>query len=259
MNKSPLRYPGGKTRAIKILTKTLEEIYPGRTQIISPFFGGGSFELHMAKQGCHVEGNDLLQPLYTFWMTLKNKPYEVATKVQAEMPITKDKFHEFKASLNGKDPVEVATKLYVVNRSSFSGSTTCGGFSSNSAVHRLTESIRANLTKVDLTNIRFTNMDCNDFLDVHPETHGSVVFADPPYCIPTKLYEGHMEFDHEAFATKIRSRNDYLITYNDCEYIRNLYHDCTIVPVEWSYGMNKSKKSSEILIYPSFSNNRGSM
>lgn len=38
------------------------------------------------------------------------------------------------------------------------------------------------------------------------------------------------------------------MTYNDCEYIRNLYKDYTIINVVWSYGMNKTKNSSEIII-----------
>ena len=38
------------------------------------------------------------------------------------------------------------------------------------------------------------------------------------------------------------------MTYNNCEFIRNLYKDFIIIDTQWSYGMNKSKKSSEIVI-----------
>ena len=38
------------------------------------------------------------------------------------------------------------------------------------------------------------------------------------------------------------------MTYNDCEYIRERYEDFTILEVDWAYGMNASKKSSEIVI-----------
>lgn len=45
-NISPLRYPGGKTRACKILDKILSENFEMKNvkTVISPFFGGGSFE-----------------------------------------------------------------------------------------------------------------------------------------------------------------------------------------------------------------------
>ena len=38
------------------------------------------------------------------------------------------------------------------------------------------------------------------------------------------------------------------MTYNNCVYIRELYKDFLILDVNWSYGMNKTKESSEIVI-----------
>jgi len=46
----------------------------------------------------------------------------------------------------------------------------------------------------------------------------------------------------------MRMRKNWIMTYNDCEYIRNLYKDYDIRDVNWKYGMNKTKKSSEIVI-----------
>ena len=45
-NKSPLRYPGGKTRACKVLEALVTEHFDLNefTTLVSPFFGGGSFE-----------------------------------------------------------------------------------------------------------------------------------------------------------------------------------------------------------------------
>jgi len=70
-NVSPLRYPGGKTRAIHILEKYINTYYPNKKKIISPFFGGGSFELHMKSKGYTIIANDLFIPLYTFWTMKK--------------------------------------------------------------------------------------------------------------------------------------------------------------------------------------------
>ena len=52
--KSPLRYPGGKTRAVKILKKYVNTHFPGRKVILSPFFGGGSFEIAMKEEGYKI-------------------------------------------------------------------------------------------------------------------------------------------------------------------------------------------------------------
>ena len=48
-NKSPLRYPGGKTRACKKLDIIMKEHFNigDYDNLISPFFGGGSFEFYI--------------------------------------------------------------------------------------------------------------------------------------------------------------------------------------------------------------------
>ncbi len=58
----------------------------------------------------------------------------------------------------------------------------------------------------------------------------------------------HEYFDHEKLYKYLKNKKNWIMTYNDCDYIRNLYNDFTIIETSWSYGMNKSKKSSEIII-----------
>ncbi len=38
------------------------------------------------------------------------------------------------------------------------------------------------------------------------------------------------------------------MTYNNCAYIKHLYKNFKIIETNWTYGMNKSKESSEIVI-----------
>lgn len=73
-NKSPLRYPGGKTRACNKLGSILLEHFDVKSfeQLVSPFFGGGSFEFHVQnKYGLSIVANDKFAPLYNFWHTCK--------------------------------------------------------------------------------------------------------------------------------------------------------------------------------------------
>jgi len=245
--KSPLRYPGGKTRAVKILTKYLPR---HTTTIVSPFFGGGSFEL---STGLDVKANDLFGPLYTFWSVLKSNPPELEKRVRTLMPVEKETFKRLRTTITDiQDPVDVAAAYYVINRCSFSGSTFCGGFSKEASTGRLNESSLKTLRSASLDKVEFSNLDCCDFLDAHPEKPGTFVYADPPYYISTYIYgkdgDMHESFNHEKFANVIKKRKDWLVSYNDCEYIRTLYSDCDIESVSWSYGMNAKKPSSEILI-----------
>ena len=58
----------------------------------------------------------------------------------------------------------------------------------------------------------------------------------------------HEGFDHVGLFDILNSREKWVLSYNDCDYIRKLYNEYKIVKVQWAYGMNKSKESSEILI-----------
>jgi DNA adenine methylase len=253
-NKSPLRYPGGKTRAVRILTEHIQRNYPERNIIISPFFGGGSLELSLSTS-FQVIGNDLFSPLIIFWKMVKMDPVSLSQQIRVKMPVSKQDFFSYREQLQTiTDPLEIATYYFIINRCSFSGSTFCGGYSAESARSRLTSSSLDRLEKVCMKNIELYNMDFAEFLKQHPETDKTILYADPPYYIKSYLYgrdgDLHHTFDHEKFAEVIKKRNDWILCYNDCEYIRSLYKECRIEKVEWSYGMNKTKKSSEILLFP---------
>jgi DNA adenine methylase len=254
-NKSPLRYPGGKTRAISILKDILETEYPSRKQLLSPFFGGGSFELTQSADGYTVLGNDLFSPLFTFWDQAKANSTAIAERVKQEMPVSKEKFLQYRNDIqNATDPLEIASKYFIINRCSFSGATFCGGYSQQAADGRLTESSLKTLKAVNLSDVCFSNLDACEFLKRNPQTASTVVYADPPYFIDSYIYgrdgDMHEGFDHKRFSDEIKKRSDWMVSYNDCDYIRKLYEGCRILTPSWSYGMNKTKKSSEILILP---------
>lgn len=252
---SPLRYPGGKSRAINILKEHVHQYYPDRRICISPFLGGGSFELSMMSECDHVYANDKFFPLYTFWNEWKTNSVNLVDAVQQLHPVTKEQFHYYRNSIDTVPTTLLkAAYYYVINRCSFSGATFCGGFSQESAERRFNQSSIDRLKDVNLTKISFSCLDAVEFLHQHPETSETYVYADPPYYITNYVYgrdgDLHEQFDHKAFAEYIQTRSDYLISYNDCEYIRDLYKNSTILSVQWSYGMNKTKKSNEILIVP---------
>jgi DNA adenine methylase len=252
--KSPLRYPGGKTRAVKILKKYVQEYFPGRTVIMSPFFGGGSFEIAMKEEGFRIFANDLFGPLFTFWTVLKDRAVSLAQRVSSHMPVSKEKFADFRKNIMNLSQDDQAAAYYIINRCSFSGATFCGGYSAQAASGRLNESSLRTLQSANLDGIEFSNMDCCEFLRAHPEKADTLVYADPPYYIKTYIYgkdgDMHETFDHKAFAETIRKRRDWIISYNDCDYIRELYKGCRIFTESWAYGMNASKESSEVIILP---------
>lgn len=74
-NTSPLRYPGGKTRACKKLDEILNANFNMKlcNTVVSPFFGGGSFEFYLQnKYKLNIICNDKFTPLYNFWNICKD-------------------------------------------------------------------------------------------------------------------------------------------------------------------------------------------
>ena len=228
-----LRYAGGKSRAVKQIQTYLPD-----EPIVSPFLGGGSVELAHAKTHT-VIANDVYEPLINYWRTLQSNRTELQASLFQYEP-RKEIYNAFKSSLDEGSDLERAAKFYYVNRCCFSGCMT-GGFSGV----RFTPSCIRKLSSVDLSNIEFHNQDFETFLTAHP-TH--FAYLDPPYDVPN-LYLSQ-SFDHERLAALLKTRDRWLLSYNDTPRIRELYAGCKIVPIEWTYGMTKTKKSNEILISP---------
>ena len=88
--RSPLRYPGGKTRARE---KILSLIPPRTPVICSPFLGGGSIELACAHASIPVRGYDIYPPLVNFWHHALATPVRLAREVRKYYPLSKETFY----------------------------------------------------------------------------------------------------------------------------------------------------------------------
>ena len=257
-NKSPLRYPGGKTRACKKLDAILVEHFDLKkfNNILSPFFGGGSFEFHLQnKYNLKIIANDKFKPLYNFWKTCKINKDELCRKLYEKIGLVeKGDFQKFRDEIMTESMYTCqGFKYFIINRCSFSGATLSGGFSKESSKKRFTKSSVDRVKKLDLSSFEINNLDFEEFLNSHPETD-NLVFLDPPYYLnkKSKLYgkngDMHENFDHVKLFKCLEKKQNWLMTYNNCPYIKTLYKDFKIIETNWTYGMNKSKQSSEIVI-----------
>ena len=70
--KTPLRYPGGKSRACKKMEPYIPDLRDYEVYY-EPFLGGGSVALHITKKypKLKIVVNDLYEPLYNFWLQLQ--------------------------------------------------------------------------------------------------------------------------------------------------------------------------------------------
>ena len=259
-NISPLRYPGGKTRACKILDKVVNEHFDLSKfdTIVSPFFGGGSFEFFLQNNyNKKLIVNDKFKPLYTFWNICKVNKEKLCEELEKHVIIspTKEQFTNYRdLIMEETNSLTQAIYYFIINRCSFSGATLSGGFSAESSKKRFTKSSIDKIKNLDLSNFNIYNDDFKDFIKKnHKSKHKTFLFLDPPYYLEkSNLYgkngDMHETFNHVELFNVLNKKKNWLITYNDCVYIRDLYKDFMIIEVNWSYGMNSSKESSEIII-----------
>ena len=267
-NVSPLRYPGGKTRACKIIDDIILKHFDV-TQfdtLSSPFFGGGSFEFYFQnKYGYKLIVNDKFVPLYNFWNQIKIDKNALCNELREITSVSKEQFMNYRNTIMKINDLQQAIQYFIINRCSFSGATLSGGFSEEASKKRYTLSSIRKIELLDFTNIELYNLDFEDFITNDNNANANVnanvndnekvlMFLDPPYYLEkqSKLYgnngDMHENFNHQLLFDVIKMKKNWVITYNNCDYIKTLYKDFTIIDVNWSYGMNTSKKSSEIII-----------
>ena len=281
LNISPLRYPGGKTRACKIIDNIILKYFNLELYdtLISPFFGGGSFEFYFQnKYKYKLIVNDKFCPLYNFWKQIKTNKELLYSKLNNIKSVSKSDFSKYRKTILqlNDNMLEQAIQYFLINRCSFSGATLSGGFSEESSKKRYTKSSIDRIQKLNFNHIDIFNLDFEVFINnsindsindninnsindninnsINDNINNYIIFLDPPYYLNmnSKLYgnngDMHETFDHERLYNVLKTKQNWLITYNNCDYIRKLYKDYIIIDVDWKYGMNKTKKSSEIII-----------
>ncbi len=243
--KSLLRYPGGKTRAVNIILSLIPKFID---EMCAPFIGGGSVELACTGRGIKVFGYDIFKPLVEFWQSLIDDPHELANHVLKYYPLSKEKFYHLqKVQKSFKTKIERAVVFYVLNRSSYSGSTLSGGMSPGHPRFTLTSIDRIRNFHNPLIKVR--NFDFRYSIERHPNMF---LYLDPPYLIKNNLYgrngDAHRDFDHLALFKILDNRDNWLLSYNNCPEILDLYKNYKILFPVWKYGMSNDKNSREVLI-----------
>ena len=241
--KSPLRYPGGKARAVQIV---LSLIPNGTRKLISPFLGGGSIEIAAASQGIPVFGFDVFKPLVNFWKHLLFDSELLANTVERLYPLPKDSFYQLqKTTLH--DDIESAAIYYVLNRASYSGATLSGGMSPGHP--RFTKSSIAYLRQFKSPIL---TVEYSDFKSSIKNDNDDFMYLDPPYMIASALYgkngDAHKEFDHLGLAKILHHKSNWILSYNNSPEIRELYSGYRMLIPNWKYGMSNDKDSRELLI-----------
>jgi len=256
MAKTLLRYPGGKSRAVKHLLPFIPE---DTRELCAPFFGGGALEIACAERGIYVHGYDFFMPVVYFWQAVERDAELLAEIIRVQHPLSsKERFLHFQRVLSEACETEeqfsfrLAAIFFILNRCSFSGTTLSGGMSAEAAEKRFTVSSIDRIRDFAVKNFAVKKADFKDSIPCHRDIF---LYCDPPYMLKKEranLYgdkgDAHRGFDHLALYRLLSERDNWMLSYNNCPEILELYEDYEIYYPNWSYGMSQDKDSKEVLI-----------
>jgi len=248
--KTPLRYPGGKSRA---LTKIFQYIPDLKTfdEYREPFLGGGSVALEVAKRYPFLDiwVNDLYNPLYTFWCILRDEPQELYEVIKGYKEdygtpeLARELFNLMKDHLNHPEAEDFyrAVAFYIINKCSFSGLTESSSFSQQASVSNFSMN---NIEKLPgygeiIKDWKITNLSYEELLT---DDMGVFVYLDPPYDIKDNLYGNkgsmHKGFDHDKFAADCdRHLCSQLVSYNSSNLVKERFRGWTVEEFAHTYTM----------------------
>ena len=248
--KTPLRYPGGKSRALSKIFQFAPDLTKVK-QYREPFLGGGSVALEMSKRYplMDIWVNDLYEPLYNFWCVLQHDVDELyetlydLKSVYCNQDAARCLFDAMKEAINNKDitDVERAVAFYVVNKCSFSGLTESSSFSaqasdSNFSMNGINKLIEYShmIESWTITNLSYEEL-LTDDKDIF-------LYLDPPYDIKDNLYgksgDMHKRFDHDDFAKQCdHHTSPMLISYNSDQIVKDRFKEWSVSEFAHTYTM----------------------
>ena len=248
--KTPLRYPGGKSRALSKLFQYIPSL-ADYNEYREPFLGGGSMALEITKRypALDIWVNDLYNPLYNFWCILRDESQELYEVIKGYKEdygtpdLARQLFNEMKIQLNHEETEDFyrAVAFYIVNKCSFSGLTESSSFSPQASESNFSMNGIEKLPEYGelIKDWRITNLSYEHLL-----TDDKAVFTylDPPYDIKDNLYgrkgSMHKGFDHDTFAVDCDCFvGPQLVSYNSSQLIKERFDQWTVAEFAHTYTM----------------------
>jgi DNA adenine methylase len=261
--RSPFRYPGGKTWAIPVVRKWLTQEKKTVDLLIEPFAGGGIVGLTAVAENLanQVELIELDPEVAAVWLTVTGPDNEWLANRIASFAFSAD---TVKAELS-REPAntrEVAFCTILKNRVNHGGILAKGsgmlkagengkGIASRWYPTTLANRIRAiNMNKHKLTAIEG---DAFAVLHQHQDNPLAYFFIDPPYVGAGRRLYTHFDIDHaRLFEVTASLKGHFLLTYDDAAEIRALADRYglayTTVPMKTTHHLEKR----ELLISDNF-------
>lgn len=240
---------GGKN----YLKKEIVSRFPKDVSKYVEVFGGAAWVLFYQDQHAEMEiYNDYNNELVNLFRCVKYHCKELQREMQYVLN-SREFFNDFKEQyqVRGLTDIQRAARFFMIMKTSYGSNRKnygCIKKDINAMVQYL-DRIQERLSKVVIEN-----KDFEDLMKVYDRTD-TLFYLDPPYYGTEKYYQ--VEFtqeDHLRLKAVIESlKGKFVLSYNDCEEIRELYKDYGVEEITRSHNLhsryqNKEHNYKELLI-----------
>jgi DNA adenine methylase len=264
---SPLRYPGGKSVLYNTVTPIIER-HTTNGIYIEPFAGGAGLALKLLhnKKVSKIVLNDFDYHIYCFWKSCIDSTDDFIELIQdSEVNINTWQIQKtFYKNPSHYSVLEVGFATFFLNRTNVSGIIQGGPIGGFDQIGNY--KIDARFSKKNLIDrikiigkhredIELYNQDASVFLAKtinKYEIDNTLLNIDPPYVKKGAfLYENfYTESDHAELSNVIRTLPfKWILTYDDCELIHELYQQYTKEKILLNYSAGATKAGNELLIF----------
>jgi len=265
---TPLRYPGGKARLGAWLAELIKHNGLEHGCYIEPYAGGAGAAVFLLvnEHVDHIIINDADPVIYAFWWALLNDHQRLIEMIN-NTPVTMESWHIQRHIVdNGttEDITQLGFATFYLNRTNRSGIIKGGviGGKEQNGKYKLDARYKKDKLIERITRlaklrekIQLFNMDAMDFLNLEAcqKNENSLIYLDPPYYQKgSQLYRNHYKpEDHALIAEKVMSiKTPWLVTYDNCPEIRDLYQAASGVEFSLHYSTHLTRpKTVEAMFY----------
>lgn len=252
--KSPLRYGGGKSLAVGLI---LENFPDDIERMISPFMGGGSVEIATSLElDIEVKAFDIFDILVNFWQVLIENPEGLYRELRLLKP-NKTSYALIKEELKRHWKGDIVLDSMILARNyyfNFNLSYGPGFLGWLSKIYESEEKYAKSLEKIKNFRSKNLSVGCYSFERVFDLYPNDFYYLDPPYFLDgdSKMFKGiypmrnfpvhHNGFNHELLSEKLKKhKGRFILSYNDCEWVRKTYKNYKILEPKWQYTMGQGE------------------
>ena len=251
--RSPFRYPGGKTWLIPTVRKWLKYSLPNK-KLIEPFAGGGIVSLTAAfeKLADEILMIELDDDVAAVWEVIINGDNEWLADEIFNFDLTKENANDILQKEN-KSINEQAFCTILRNRIFHGGILAKGsgmikngenGKGLKSRWYPKTLKNRISAINYVKNKLSFKKTDAFEILEKEKSNKHASFFIDPPYVKAGKRLYTHFDINHDRlFSLASELKGHYMMTYDDTEEIRELVNkyslDFRLIPMKTTHHIKK--------------------